>query len=272
MNKNILYKLKKNLRLVTEYPLVEIQDRILAPSNLTKIPNNVYQTWENRFLGKTHARSLNDFRNNNPTLSFYLYEKEKRDKYIQTNWGDHQISRIYFKSLFGPLRADIFRYCILYDLGGYYFDIAKACKTPLNELHGKNHEGIITFEDNECFYPPIDKEIFNLKRPFNYFLQWGLAFSPRHSFLYQLINEISKNYTFYKNKVFHNPKLAILNFTGPGMYTKVMRDYISNNQDHRFNELDIKFNNNGIFKLPGSSVRHYMVPSYTYETNSIICT
>ena len=51
-----------------------------------------------------------------------------------------------------------------------------------------------------------------------------------------------------------------------------MRDYISNNQEHRFNELDIKFNNNGIFKLPGSSVRHYMVPSYTYETNSIICT
>jgi len=272
MNKNILYKLKKNLRSITEYPLVEIQDRILAPTNLSKIPNNVYQTWETRFLGKTHSKSLNDFRNNNPSLSFYLYEKEKRDEYMQTNWGDHQISQIYSNSLFGPLKADIFRYCILYDLGGYYFDIAKACKTPLNKLHDKNHEGIITFEDNECFYPPIQKEIFNLKRPFNYFLQWGLAFSPKHSFLYQLINEISKNYTFYKNKVFHNPKLAILNFTGPGMYTKVMRDYISNNQDHRFNELDIKFNNNGIFKLPGSSVRHYMVPSYTYEINSIICT
>ena len=271
MSKNIIFKLKKSLRLITEYPLVEIKDRISSSSNLSKIPNNVYQTWETRFLGKTHARSLNNFRNKNPSLSFYLYEKEKRDEYILTNWGDHQISQIYTKSLFGPLKADIFRYCILYDLGGYYFDIAKACETPLNELHDKDHEGVITFEDNECFYPPSQKQIFKLKRPFNYFLQWGLAFSPKHSFLYQLINEISKNYIFYKNKIFDNPKLAILNFTGPGMYTKVMREYISNNHEHRFNELDIKFNNKGIFKLPGSSVRHYLIPSYTYQTKSIIC-
>ena len=54
------------------------------------------------------------------------------------------------------------------------------------------------------------------------------------------------------------------------MYTKVMRNYISNNDIFDMSELDIKFNNNGIFKLKGSSVRHYIVPSYSYQKNSKI--
>ena len=101
-------------------------------------------------------------------------------------------------------------------------------------------------------------------------MQWGLAFSSKNLFLESLINNICSDYKYYKDKVFENPKVAILNFTGPGMYTKVMRNYISNNDIFDMSELDIKFNNNGIFKLKGSSVRHYIVPSYTYKKNSKI--
>ena len=115
------------------------------------------------------------------------------------------------------------------------------------------------------------KLLFKLKRPFNYFLQWGLAFSPNHQFLKQLITDIESNYHLYKDKKFINPKLAILNFTGPGAYTKVMRRYLKRNGISNFSELDIKFNGKGIFKVDGASVRHYIVPSYTYAKNSIIC-
>ena len=33
------------------------------------------------------------------------------------------------------------------------------------------------------------------------------------------------------------------------MFTRVFRDYISKNPDHNLNELDIKFNHNGNFKV-----------------------
>ena len=169
------------------------------------------------------------------------------------------------------MKADIFRYCILYDLGGYYFDIAKSCDIPLDQLHDIHHDGIITYEDTECFYPPNHSSLFKLKRPFNHFLQWGLSFKEKHPFLKKLIDEISNNYKFYKDITFSNPKLAILNFTGPGVYTKVMREFLSNNENHLLKELDIKFDNHGVFKLKGSSVRHYLVPSYSYKTNCKIC-
>ena len=137
MHKNIFYKVKKNIRKLTEFPLVKIEDRIVINSKDRLIPNNVYQTWETRYLGKTHAKSLIDFRNTNPSMSFYLYDKDKRDNYLKKNWSGHPIYSVYSNSLFGPMKADIFRYCILYDLGGYYFDLAKSCILPLNQLHNK---------------------------------------------------------------------------------------------------------------------------------------
>ena len=44
------------------------------------------------------------------------------------------------------------------------------------------------------------------------------------------------------------------------MYTKVMRDYISNNDIFDMSELDIKFNNNGIFKLNYDPLRLWSSP------------
>ena len=84
---------------------------------------------------------------------------------------------------------------------------------------------IISYEDTECYIPPKDQKYLILKRPFNHFLQWGLAFEKNHKFLKLFLNEITNNYNFYKGKVFENPKLAILNFTGPGMYTQYEKLY-----------------------------------------------
>ena len=271
MSNKSLELIKKKIRSFTEYPLVRLEDRIKKYSIKQRIPTNVYQTWENNLFGKTHSKSINKFRDLNPDLSFYLYDKNKRDDYMRENWKNHMISKIYFNSTLGPMKADLFRYCILYDYGGYYFDIAKGCKVQLTSLHNNNHEAIITYEDNVCFYPPISNKNFELLRPFNYVLQWGLAFEAKHKFLEILIDDICSNYKYYKDIEFENPKLAILNFTGPGMYTKVMRKYIEDYNIGSFKELDVKFNNNGIFRLKGSNFRHYTIPSYTYLRNLKIC-
>ena len=178
---------------------------------------------------------------------------------------------IFKNSVIGPLKTDIFRYCILYDQGGYYFDISRGCDVPLTKLHNNKSKFILTYEDTECYIPPSSKTIFDLKRPFNHILQWGLAFEKNNNFLKILIKEIIKAYPLYKNKKFSNPKLAILNFTGPGMYTKVMRKYLSNNSIRNFKELDIRFNGHGIFKLKGSQVRYHLEPSYTYLKDKKIC-
>ena len=231
----------------------------------------VYQTWIDNKFGKTHAKSILKFRELNKNLSFRIYSNQMMEDYMEKNWGKQKIYQIFKNSLIGPLKSDIFRYCILYDQGGYYFDISRGCDVPLTKLHDKNTSFILTYEDTDCYIPPNNQKIFNLKRPFNHMLQWGLAFERECKFLKILIQEIVNSYSFYKNKVFKNPKVAILNFTGPGMYTKIMREYISYNKKNNYKELDIKFNGKGIFKLKGSQVRYHKEPSYTYLKNKKIC-
>tara|TARA_Y200000002_G_scaffold304213_1_gene259803 strand:- start:863 stop:1675 length:813 start_codon:yes stop_codon:yes gene_type:complete len=264
-------KIKYNIRRISEYPLVTLDDqKALRPPN-QKITPIVYQTWVDNKFGKTHKRSLLKFRNINKNLSFKIFTNPMMEEYMLQKWGNKNIYTIFKNALIGPLKTDIFRYCILYDQGGYYFDISRACKIPLTKLHNKTSKFIITYEDTNCFIPPNNKNVFLLKRPFSHILQWGLAFEKKNKFLELLIKEISKSYPFYKNKIFENPKLAVLNFTGPGMYTKVMRDYLSKCNKNDYKELDTKFNGNGIFKLNGSQVRYHKEPSYTYLKNKKIC-
>ena len=73
IEKKISYFLKR----LTEYPLVQLNDLIVDNEYKCKIPKIVYQTWENRFFGKTHYKELIKFRNLNKNYSFLLYDKNK---------------------------------------------------------------------------------------------------------------------------------------------------------------------------------------------------
>ena len=179
----IVDKIKYKIRRLSEYPLVTVYDQKASKPPKQRISPIVYQTWVDNKFGKTHARSLLNFRNINKNLSFKIFTNSMMEEYMQQKWGNKKIYNIFKNALIGPLKTDIFRYCILYDQGGYYFDISRACKIPLTKLHNKNSKFIITYEDTNCFIPPNDKNVFLLKRPFSHILQWGLAFEKKNKFL-----------------------------------------------------------------------------------------
>ena len=54
--------------------------------------------------------------------------------------------QVYQMSKFGQMRVDIFRYCILFERGGYYFDISKAYSESLDNLSNPNTEAVISYE------------------------------------------------------------------------------------------------------------------------------
>ena len=84
IEKKIFFFIKK----LTEYPLVQLNDYVIDSDSKCKIPKIVYQTWENRFFGKTHFKELIKFRNLNQNYSFLLFDKQKRDSYMQEHWGE----------------------------------------------------------------------------------------------------------------------------------------------------------------------------------------
>ncbi len=268
--KKIFRHLKYKKLHLTEKPFLKLEDRpALEKGRGQLIPKNVYQTFKYPYFGKTHFNEMMRFRSLNPELSFHFFDESEQDAWMSQNW-EGEIHDIYQKLHFGPARADIFRYCILFKLGGYYFDISKGCLTPLVELHDADSEGLISFEKNDVFLPP-DADVFNqLMEPTKYVLQWGIAFCKEHPILKKVIENIGCDYFLYKDRIFYNPKTAILMFTGPGQFTKSVRQVLSERPELKITQAGIDFHGQGVFALRGSEARYLLSPAYADVRNAII--
>jgi mannosyltransferase OCH1-like enzyme len=242
-------------------PLADCPATTEAPAS--KIPPVVIQTWEDRLFGKTHLREMATFRALNPELSFELWDRDQRLAYMQEHWGKHAIFPIYQKSLFGPMRTDIFRYCLMADRGGFYFDISKGCTVPLKTLYGAETEALITFEPH---LSPLACESAispHLLHPDKLLLQWGFGFAPGHPIPLQTIANICAEYPRYQGKVFAFPKDAIRELTGPIMFTRSVREVYARGPLANVVQAGIDFNGHGVFALKGSKVRYMTAPAYT---------
>jgi hypothetical protein len=265
----LIYLIKRKLRAWfirwSEFPLVEIEKYLPAQVGCRKsvIPNVVYQTWVTNKFGKTHAKEIRNFRDINPDTEFHLYDESDLNDYMYRYYKSHPIYKVFKNSKFGPMRADIFRYCILYERGGYYFDIKGCLTEPIAQLCPGDIDGYISYENCDCSLPPDDDHLPRLQYPTKYVVQWGMGFVSGHIILKRMIDSICDTYPFYKGKVFENPKLAILSYTGTGKFTKIVRDEIGKNSNINVLQSGVDFDGYGVYSMKGADVRYLSVPAYT---------
>jgi mannosyltransferase OCH1-like enzyme len=269
----MLSTIKKQILMIGEKPMQTLSDRkAITQTHLQNIPPVVYQTWEVNYFGKTHFTEIQKFRALNPDLQFQFFAKERLENYMEEAWGKHPIYPIFKGAQFGPMLADIFRYCILFERGGFYFDISKGCAVSITSLCSASATGLISYEAHDCVVIPKSNAMRRMLHPEKYVLQWGMGFAKEHTFLRLLLENICEYYPFFKGKSFAVPKHAILSLTGPGMFTKTLREYLETNEDADLVQAGIDFNGHGIYSLKGSEVRYDTIVSYTASKNSVIGT
>lgn len=256
----------------TEYPLIQLDSREASENSLNNfaIPPTVIQTWAVKLFGKTHCKAINQFRSINPALRFLLFDDNESAVFIESNWGAHPIHQIYKHSQFTPLKADIFRYCWLYDNGGYYFDISKGCSCPLQSLHQSSDRRLLSYETSFCNVMPDLATVQCFQHPSRYVIQWGFGFAPKDPILERVIDLICAYYPLFKGKTFEDPKSAILAFTGPGMFTKAVREIVQEEGKLEGAQAGVNFNGHGIPWMPGSEVRYHLSPPYVLARNAVI--
>ena len=265
----ILRTLKKIFFERFEYRYKEIPNQFAEFKSKNQIPNVVYQTWVNNYLPWRMCNEIKKFRNLNNDYSFILFEDSDRDKYMREFWGDTKIYQIYENSVFQASKSDIWRYCILYQRGGYYFDIKSISETPLSNLTVSKGASISYEPHNSYILPNI--ELLSEIRTFdlNVIANWGFGFKKNHPLLKIQIENIEKYSKFFKGKIFKNPKPNILAFTGPGMLTKSYRDYLKIYKS-KIIVNGIDFNGKGIYEVKGSGYRFKKSISYGVARNSKI--
>lgn len=267
----ILRKIKNFLFFfdIYENKYIDLPDQLVKFKLKNKVPNVVFQTWVNSSIPRRMFKGIEEFRNINYDYSFLLYNDADRDKYMKKSWGDREIYQIYKNSVFQASKADIWRYCILYDKGGYYFDIKSSCETPLSKLNVSRGASMTHEPHNTFILPSFELLTENKTFDLNVIANWGFGFKKNHPLLKIQIENIEKFSKFFKGKVFQNPKANILAFTGPGMLTKSYRDYLKiYKKKISFNGID--FNGRGIYQVKGSRYRYKQSISYAGIKNSKI--
>ena len=155
------------------------------------------------------------------------------------------------------MKADFFRYCILYKIGGIYLDIKSSINVPIFSL---------IMPDDICLLdiPRNDLEPWRINNPT--YEQWLLIFASGHPYLQSMI-ELMVNYIENKyepklpNILVLNSKQKILNVTGPDAFTKAVNTVINRKKQNLHRNIDyykyFSLNTTNYTKMYTGGKKHY---------------
>jgi mannosyltransferase OCH1-like enzyme len=227
-------------QLETKYPLKEDYN--------TVIPLNIFQTWHTKNLPILMKNSVEYIKKLNPAFSYYLYDDTDCYNFIKDNFEPAVLYA--FNSLIpGAYKADLWRYCILYKLGGIYLDIKYR---PVNGFK------FINLCEKEHWVLDIDGNgIYNAL----------MVCRPKNPILLKAIYQIVKN---VRTKYYGE---SCLHPTGPLLLANYFNEKEKNNFDMRHsyyenhNNRFIYLNNYIVFKSYNGYLqehsKHQKVDHYT---------
>jgi len=96
-------------------------------TDTNEIPRVLYQTWSSQTLPPQMAACVHRLQKANPTFKHQLYDDADCQQFIKDHY-DPDVLEAYDTLIPGAFKADLWRYCILYDKGGVYVDIKFQCE------------------------------------------------------------------------------------------------------------------------------------------------
>jgi len=87
-----------------------------------QIPANIFQTWQTKKLPPQMFNAIRILRQQNPNFKYYLFSDDDCRLFISKHF-EPNVLNAYDRLIPGAYKADLWRYCILYKIGGIYLDI-----------------------------------------------------------------------------------------------------------------------------------------------------
>ena len=140
----------------------------------TQIPLNIFQTWHTKNLPPLMSKNVELIKSSNPAFNYQLFDDEDCYNFIKENFDENTLNT-FSRLIPGAYKADFWRYCILYKLGGIYLDIKFK---PVNGFK------FINLSENEHWVLDSDKVgIYNAL----------MVCKPGNPILLKAINQIIEN-------------------------------------------------------------------------------
>lgn len=199
------------------------------------IPHLIHQTYGTSRIPERYRANITQLKANNPGWSYMLWDDKDAHDFINQNYG-WSVLKYYIRinPRYGAAKADLFRYLLMYQLGGVYLDIKSSCKYPLNEVIRDNDQYLLAQWDHSTGEMSAS---FGLWPELSHisggeFQQWHIVSAPGHPFLEHVINRVLKAIHHYREEFDGVGSMATLRVTGPIPYTLSI-DTVLSDHTHR---------------------------------------
>ena len=223
---------------ITSYTSTYLNYRYIPDKtqNKTEIPYVVYKTgpFKKEELPVEIVQAFENIIKNNPKYRIEYFDDTESRNFIKKHFSE-DILKAFDKIVPGAYKADLFRYCVLYQKGGIYSDLSQQFKVPFSEIIDHKYDRLVLVKDRFV--------ICNTGIQINF-----MAAVPKLKIFKEAIDQIVKN---VNNKYYGTCMLCP---TGPHLFRKILDQ---SNVNYRL-ELQQK----------GNSVYHIKTGKLIYENYS----
>eukprot|EP00546_Thalassionema_frauenfeldii_P016599 CAMPEP_0178901812 /NCGR_PEP_ID=MMETSP0786-20121207/4250_1 /TAXON_ID=186022 /ORGANISM="Thalassionema frauenfeldii, Strain CCMP 1798" /LENGTH=372 /DNA_ID=CAMNT_0020572995 /DNA_START=48 /DNA_END=1166 /DNA_ORIENTATION=- len=169
--------------------LILVQDQVYPKNisfheNIHKIPLIVHQTSKTRCLAPEFA-SLVDQWKSDPNIQYYFHDDESMHNFMNQDFPEFPTLSTVLSCIISPtLKADLWRYLLLWEYGGIYADLDTLPNWDfLNGIGADSFLNII--HSNDYGFLVVDH--------YHYASQYFMAMAPRHILMYYTIQTALSN-------------------------------------------------------------------------------
>jgi mannosyltransferase OCH1-like enzyme len=208
-----------------------------VPAQPPYIPRILWQTTEDRATLPQHlAECVEKLKAMNPTWEHRLFDKTQRLEALRAVCSD-RFMRAYGRTQprYGAMRADLFRYVMVYLHGGAYLDLKSGTSRPLDEILRPDDHFLFSQWDNgpDGKFPGVGFRKSMDAIPGGEYPTWFVIGEPGHPFLAATIELAMQNIENYNPFVNGYGGESVMFVAGPDAYTHGIRS-LENDFPHRF--------------------------------------
>lgn len=190
--------------------------------NQSKIPKIIHQTYKNENFTKNMRDAVESWKKLNSDYEHRFYNDAAIREYIsefdvsEFNFTKEELVRCFDKLAVGAGRADLFRYCVLYNEGGVYTDIDTVCIISLNSFI--EHDTDVVLLINSWFKDKM----------FHFFAQWFMCYCPKHLIIKNTLNlSIQSILTDTPVNILGTSSNLLERYTGPAVYNINVLEFLN---------------------------------------------
>jgi hypothetical protein len=179
------------------------------------IPKHIYQTWKHKQISDELRAIVDSWKTFNPSYEYTLMDDGECASFIREHF-DESVYNAYSRIIPGALKADFWRYCVLYVYGGVYADLDTLCMNSLDP-----------FIDNYEFVTVVDLNT-NMREGCHNLFNAFIASVPKHPILLGCIQRI------VRQVLTNTVPPSMLDRTGPGVLGRETNLYLSRGETDSF--------------------------------------